>query len=90
MEKYVLKKQDGARDVANWIWKIADLSIRTLSFVLSGLDPVLRHDSALLVVSLPSAVISQQLNMLEAFFFRLHSAKYRKENKGKKTSNSKI
>ena len=88
MEKYVLKKQDGARDVANWTWKIADLSIRTLSFVLSGLDPVLRHDSVLLVVS--SAVISQQLNMLEAFFFRLHSAKYRKENKGKKTSNSKI
>ena len=88
MEKYVLKKQDGARDVANWTWKIADLSIRTLSFVLSGLDPVLRHDSVLLVVS--SAVISQQLNMLEAFFFRLHSAKYRKENKGKKTNNSKI
>ena len=51
--------------------------------MLSGFDPVPRQDSAVLVVSLLSAVMSEELYMLEAFFFRLHSAKYRKENEGK-------
>ena len=37
-------------------------------FVLSGFDPVPRQDSAVVVVSLLSAAMSEQLNMLATLF----------------------
>ena len=78
--------QDVASVVANWIWQIVDLSIRTLLLASSKAASILCHVKIVpCSLSLLSAVMSEELYMLEAFFFffRLHSAKYCKENEGK-------
>jgi len=62
-----LKKED-ASGVANWIWQIVDLSLCTACnriFLLRSKR--IRQDFVVLVVSPQSAVMSEQLNKLEAF-----------------------
>ena len=79
--KYVLKK-DGSNGVANWIWQIVDLSI--LTFWLRAKR--LRSCTALRFCR-ACRVSSKHNNERAAIhvgsvFFRLHAAKYRKENEG--------
>ena len=82
--KICSQKQDGANVVANWIWQIVDLSIRT-----SWLRPAKRLRSCTAPRFCRACCVSSKLSNERAaihvrnVFIRLHSAKYRIGNEGK-------
>ena len=63
--KYVLKNRTVLALLLTGFDKLSIFQYRLFGFVLSSFDPVLHQDSAVVVVSLLSAVMSKQLNMIE-------------------------